>query len=698
MNSYNENLHSSVVSSLDEQELELQKLKSQVNAATFSMYYAQGARISAEEKLEVATDKYQFQQKVHKKTITDSDLSTNVLNTAAILNTDVAKAVSDNAVAAANVQIAANAIVKLASDIGSVFSIVNAADYGTEIHNQAKMAYDLMNTTAYNAEKTSQLSMEASLLVSEVSAATVVNKATVADTSVKNLLTAVSLQLDAATTELTAETTHVAATNTAEKKTEGNLEDLNAEYHATKTAYTFANKELNLGLTVVLPDANKNFIGEETKYTVRFSPIKAPFDSSFLPQPESEENTKQYNPVANYYILLVKATKKSTFSISKAEDLVTKDDSHQYIKIPQQEFDAPSLIPTKITKTIGISDLLDTDNDQLNLGEEYVVFIFAELRTNYKKLLNTFDNYLSAASQKFTLVNQLHTADASSIQVSSNETTEKQTLAFTIWEKPKYKVAYRCMFLPNVSAIVPGLLTVEGLKTELLTSQYDKKHLQPGFYFDLLTAAQVPAGSYTIATDVEGSKINELSLRIIDIIDDMEALGLNTNILETLFNTLKDILATAVSGAKNDATIPELKNSINTLLTEKEKNFNGISKLTTSLEKLINDIINFLTDASSVDDLQLLLQDLSILENGFKYLCKGYACSRKQMTIQPETTDNFGNRLMNNLAYVPVVLSYSNVDSPTENIKFSNALSDFQATDKFVFKTTKDANFINFKN
>jgi len=139
MNSYNENLHSSVVSSLNAQELELQKLKSQKDAATFSMYYAQGARVTAAEKLEVTTLKYNFQQKVNSQAVTDSDMSTNVLTSANNVKAYVAKSVTNGSVAAANVQIATNAILKLASDTGSIFSIVNAADYGTEIYRQAEL-------------------------------------------------------------------------------------------------------------------------------------------------------------------------------------------------------------------------------------------------------------------------------------------------------------------------------------------------------------------------------------------------------------------------------------------------------------------------------------------------------------------------------------------------------------------------------
>jgi hypothetical protein len=868
MNSYNENLHSSVVSSLNAQELELQKLKSEVDASTFSMYYAQGARITAQEKLGLTTNKYKFQQKVNTEVISDSDLSTNVLTSAKNVKSYVTKSISNTAVAAANVQIAANAILKLASDTGSIFSILNAADFGTDIYNQSKTAYDLVNITAYDAEKASQDSMEASSLTAEISAVTLSDKATVADTSVKQLLTVVSTQLNAVTAELVTETNNVATTNTAEKKKEGDLEDLNAAYHASKTVYGLTNKELNLDLMVVLPESDESFIGDETNYTVSFFPMNAPFKnivpSKSQSDPAQTPTWKQYNPLENYYIMLVKAGKKDTFAISEAETLVTKDDATQYIKIPQQEFneiskaefvaaykkvfhDNPTItfeqIPTqklekiiiylsKIKQTIFTSELLDTDGDKMSLGKDYTIFVYAELRTSYKKIINTFDNYLSAASEKFALTNQLNAPEAATIIVSPNGTptvaknavTNDQTLAFTIWEDPDYKVAYRCMFLPHTLHLIKGLLTTEGLeaieseteglekitdkydpkiastsskitsmqaemsgidsqlveknkelkatqkqlkadpsneslKTEItklegeisasntsknaLTAQLekqekllevynagkkkaiegleaDKTQLKPGFYFNLLTAEQVPAGSYTTADEVKSSMLNKLSKDILTIIVDMKKLDYDIKVfeadlklLEIIFNTIKGNLVTSTDATKKEKDIQKSKDGIKTFLdgiknnssvelTSLNTNLTSIGgediiqKLITDFGNLITDLKTFLDDLSSVDSLLLFLEDIFIFLDGFDYLLQGYACTRKQMTIKPETTDNFGNRLIHGKTYVPAVLSNTNATFVEENIQFSNALSDFQNTAEFKYATTNSIDLINF--
>ena len=58
MSSYNENLHSTVVASLSDQEAEVQNIEAQRDASMFTLYYAQGARITASGQLDLAKEKY----------------------------------------------------------------------------------------------------------------------------------------------------------------------------------------------------------------------------------------------------------------------------------------------------------------------------------------------------------------------------------------------------------------------------------------------------------------------------------------------------------------------------------------------------------------------------------------------------------------------------------------------------------------
>ncbi len=838
MNSYNENLHASVVSSLNEQEIELQKLKVQLDAATFSMYYAQGARITAAEKLELTTDKYKFQQQVNKQAVEDSDMSTNVLTSAKNVNNYISKSVSNTAVAASNVQIATNAILKLASDAGSIFSIVNAADFGTEIYQQAERAKELMGKTAYLAEQTSQHSMEASYYVAEVAAPALADKAKLADSSVKELLTTVATELENTTKELTTETANLSEANTEEKKTEGTLEDVNAAYNATLLAYNLSNNELNLGLKVkFLPivenEKNKKEQpkrkGDQTNYTVEFNRFRSPFEavvSKKIKKVESGtatvkrgEKTEIYNPVEGYFIMLVKMSKKDTFSIAEAEGIVTKGDESRYIELPQEEFLTKQENRQKITERIFTSELLDTDGEKMNLGEDYTIFIFAELRNNYKKVINNFDNYLSAASAKFALTNTLNDVAYNAIKIVTveqekptvHEVTPKiglkvtapkakkpvkvtQTLQFHVWENRDYTVGYRAMFLPHNPNLITGLLTVEGLasvesetegleeiadiynpqivttnseitsikseitgvdalitenkaelkanktqqrkkgiskeeltqlqkqeaeltKTEVHLSDSKKKlntnlkklttklqqlesgkneaiqkleakkeHQQPGFYFDLLTAEQVPAGSYITTIKNENSTLEKLSKDILNVIETNEDLEVNHEKLALDITVLKKDLQKLIQDvSKKD--LKQIKVDITKFLNDIKGVIADLKAISKALGNIIDEIIQFVIDAVHASSLEELLDDIKILFDGYKYLFKGYICTKQSRVLDPETTDNFGNRLIDKNEYIPVILSISDAASVEENQQYTNALSDFQHTNSFLYNT-----------
>ena len=57
MSSFNENLHATVVASLQEQEQDEKLLLSALDASIFTLYYAEGARITAAENLGLAVNK-----------------------------------------------------------------------------------------------------------------------------------------------------------------------------------------------------------------------------------------------------------------------------------------------------------------------------------------------------------------------------------------------------------------------------------------------------------------------------------------------------------------------------------------------------------------------------------------------------------------------------------------------------------------
>jgi len=733
MSSYNENLHSSVISSLNTQELELQSVEGKLEASMLSLYYAQGARITTAEEVEITTAKYAFEKKIHEEAIIDSDVSTNVLKSANNAKEYSAKSVSNTAVAAANVQIAANAILKLASDAGSIFSIINAADFDTDIYAQSNKAYVLMNDTAYAAEKASQDSMEASALIAEVTTNTLADKATVTDTSVKDLLSVVTKQFDATTTLLSTQSAALATSNTKEKQAEGVLEDYSVGYNATEEAYNLNNSELNLDLKVAIPIT----IGDHNSYTVSFNNYKSAFN---VKSADGKDKPIGY-PVQNYYIMLVENSKSGTFSMNDAEGIVTQGDAKRYVEITPNTSNTNGIIQKIYTsgkKTLEKPVLQDSEGKSLELGKEYVVFVLVTFTTAYKRIINTFDDYLSAPSKMFLIQNQLNAVNADALQ----QPTGNQIINFGILENPAYltnsqgvetlsNIQYRCVFLPNNTDLVRGLLTAEELKyideevkdrvqleklyaekiavvksqiaalkneataekveqptlknvkgttakktskantagitiaermallniqleileKELVVVKENKGHLQPGFFFNLTTAEQIPAGSYTLADKGKDTLIAYLLSEIDDI---------NEKLGEDNLNKLNTSILALV---KNKSTSDD---------TEK-----FIQKVITSIENTIKEVLN--------TTLKSLLNDFGQLVKDLIQLSKGYTFYSKQVTLAAETTDNFGNRLINGNAYIPAIVSITNNPDETVNAQFINALSDFQHTAQFIY-------------
>ncbi|EDP97187.1 hypothetical protein U8527_02530 [Kordia algicida OT-1] len=788
MSSYNDNLHSSVVSSLSAQELELQKVEAKREASMFSLYYAQGARITTAEELEITNAKYAFEKLVHEQAIIDSDVSTNVLTSANNAKDYTAKSVTNTSVAAANVQIAANAILKLASDTGSIFSIINAADFDTDIYAQSNKASVLMNDTAYAAEQASQHSMEASSSIAEVTTANLDSKATVTDSTMKDLLSVVSKQFDDTTTLLATQSAELATANTEEKQAEGILEDLSVGYEATEEAYKLSNDELNMSLTIKTP-VN---VGNHDYYTVSFDSYKSAFQEQTAdgtPKPTNQ-------PVQNYNIILVENSKSPTFSMNDAEGIITGGYTDRYFQITPTTPLEPTepIVVTNTNHTItqkfyisGESTaekpvLKDSDGNPLELGKEYTIYVLTVFTMAYKKVINTFDDYLSAPSKMFILQNQLNAANANTIREQKNvtdgddptaeaadivTTPTYQVIDFGVFKKPAYEVEYRCVFLPNNPNLVNGLLTVEEIdsiennvqrlnkieniydlevslindqihdltvKTEKLkmtiadnkkkidaksTKESTRKklisenekneenlkeeeknltslqaslatlrkikelaisnvnidvHIQPGFFFNLTTAEKISAGSYTVAEEITPTDtdlhtyINNSYDKIQQDIEAIEKALISENDIKG--KTELTAFEKNIPSKLDPSDVAQIQSDIEHLRQTR----NGILEfiiadeiVNPQGEKLQNAVNEFIEDCD-----QLIIDLLQILD--------GYTFKKMQVTLAAETTDNFGNRLINNNMYIPTIISVTNNTDETVNSQFINALSDFNHT------------------
>ena len=717
MNTYNDNLHSTVSDSLYTQELEQKKINAELTASMFTLYYAEGGRITAAEKLEKAQEDLHAKTLVKEQAVENSNISTNMLMSATQGKSYVDQSVTNTAVAAANVQVAANSILQLSADMGSIYSIVSAADYDTEIYEHSKQAYSIMNTTSYNAEKLSQHAMEASALTAEISMNTVADKAKLANTSVDDILKVADTEYTDASTKVTEDNAKLATANTKEQAAEGKLEDVNVEFRATNDAYNTMNKQLNLNL--VIPQKNQT----SNSFTVSFNAIKAPF-----PPPHSKGSGSSNSeflmmtpptgyPVETYYVIIVKDEKKRTFAIAEAENIIEKDpkwytkidpNPSNFLKLTSPNSDdSKKKTKDKIEQNISIIGKYDSDGDQVVRGQDYVVFVMAVYLNSYKKLLNNFDDFLSAPSPEFTLTYNLEpanyknfsfvTEDKNGKTVASKNMTNTFQFTMPTTANNGMKLQYRCVFLPASKNITEGLLTVNGLATieketeriERISNFYDPKIAQASSeYNDVL-------GNYNESLENMDSyqqTMNKLKKQLEKAIADDDTDQIN-ELNQQIEGTQKQMELTL---AKMQVLEPQVEDARQKLMKLEKKKKNALNRIDVTNEGKSGVFYNVqIAEQVAAGNYTVAHQMLIPLnDKKLKPPTKGKKDAPIeeapvqdqiwQVTIEADTTDNFGNPLMVKNKYVPVVLSYST--APEENAdQFVNALSNYKHTKAYVF-------------
>lgn len=674
MNTYNENLRSAIVTSLQSQDLEQKNLDSKLTASMFTLYHAEGATITAHEKLDNAQDDLTYKSNVKALAVANSNVANNELTSATQASDLMKQSMSNTAVCAANVQIAANAVVKLASDMGSIYSIINAADYGSDIYIQAEDARNKMNETAYDAEYASQLAMEASMMVSEVSSSTMLDQSKTTNGLMNNVLKIASDDFNAASGIVAGDNSALAEANTNEKVAEGTYKYLSVDYNAAKEAYKSLNNELNLGLAVTVPDTS------DVSFTVQFRTLAKPFADA-------------PNPVANYYVFIAEESQGSVFSLSNAENLLNKG-LPLFVKMELPEKNADNIKPVNSVDGVNISlknnvvsvtvnfpkttananPLIDTTEMVIDQGQNYVAFVMAVYTDEYKRKINNFSDYLSAPSLSFSVSYNLKAAQrVTTIPIDpanpakddvenqaafqsqpgnpvlysadSDDTAGKNynyRINFTSDENPEFPVEYRCMLLPTGKGfITPGMLTEDSFESflqeitslEKISNEYDPK------------IAEAQAQLYQFEMQDQQAALN------------------------------KD------GGAQKELTqkSDKLSQTLSNLMSQKE---NLIEKL--GKEK--RNKLQFFFNADLAEQVPAGCYIKAVPDT--KPDAKKQAGRTNWVAyIEPGTTDNFGNLLMEGQTYLPIVLSAAT--AAEENLsKFTNTLSDtgdaFEYNEKFT--------------
>ncbi|KQC01775.1 hypothetical protein AQF98_05250 [Pedobacter sp. Hv1] len=688
------------MTSLQSQALEEKAIYSQLNASMFTLYYAEGATISAEEKLNAAKHEMKIKAKVKTQAVDNTNLSNNLLASANQANQYFKQSINNMAVCASNVQIAANSIVRLASDIGSIFSIVHAADRNSDIFADTDKVRALIDNTAYEAEEASKLAMETSMYTSEVSAPTVFDKAKSVNTAINNLLQITSTDFDTVSQTVNADNVTLASASAKEKLAEGVLEDISVDFKATTEAYDSTNEELNINLMV----------GQitDTSYIVSFKAITNPFDYLEI--------------IEDYHVIFVKENKKSIFSLSNAETIRINNIQNQFIKVDEADgklmtgiIDFNNFLV--ISNVSEYTKVIDSDGEPIKFGVNYVAFVLAVYKDGYKREVNDFSDFLSAPSRKFTLTNQLQAVDGAKIKtyeigkVADSHEKQKITvdvnantipvlmgeidtieqvydlsdytrkLTFQTPIKVENSPLYKCLFLPATEKLTKGLLTRKRLLSIIDEAKVTAKNNERKIKDIELTISNYDAEIKDIKAQQTTVKheLHQLALQI----DKLN--GANPKPKSKEETELKKLLVQQTKLTQNEADLVFVLEETKSFQKEAIENKTKIIAAVTdtyddgNLGFFFNLTLAEQVSPSNYTTVYELLDisDESDIANKKRH--KNWAAF-----IGPETTDNFGNLLIEDNAYYPVILTVS-TDAINNPNNYTNAISSIKVTDSFKY-------------
>ncbi len=602
MNSYNDNLRASTSNTLQALLLENKQLQNNLEAAELELYFSEGARVKAQDKLEDVKDLYDKQHLVKTQGVINDNIAVNMLASATSAEANTKKVISEVATAASNVEVAAKAIVQLASDLGGIYNMARTTTYKSpDIYKKCSNANDLISTTAYNAEVASDMAMTASKLAAEISAEAVLTQATTAKTSVDTLSTTVSTQFEATAKAREACVKDVDTTRNVEKQKEGIVADINADYRASWQSYDVTKSQLNYDLTV----SKINTYG----FTVSFDEFNLPFDAAKKKHNQSEDQ-KFFgrDQVSTYYIMVVKASKRSQFGLSDAESVLF--DKKRYVKVePNSDYKkvramnllSPLLAEDAKTDELPdvyyevpmyIDEIQDTDGNELLLGTEYVVFTYIEMSKDYKRMVGVIEDLMTSASKDFIITTKLMAPAEPVVPTSNGSTQDDVVVEYTaitydadtslitaviddvspvladeiLEESPRFE--YRCMLLQNDPYVVHGLMSTDTLKT--IETQVQQLEIIAEEYDPIIASTQTQINSHEanlIAIDV---KIGEYEEQI-------EAL-INANETDKVEPIAKELADAKKARRKLKTDLTNLKKELSNLKAARKSQMADIKK------------------------------------------------------------------------------------------------------------------------
>jgi len=478
MNTYNDNLQATVDATLAELAADGAKLHSAQAIDAQKLYFAQGAEIAAREQWQATKATATKRKYVNDLCLSDDIDMGNVLLSAQGADADVATSQTNMATAAANIQIASNAIAELAGNIGDVLGQTNGSLYGTHVYDQLKIANAYLNEVVNEAKQLSRVAMDASSKTSEIVSAALLAQATEAKTTLDKLLAATQAEVDKYSKQSLADNSASGAASQVERQAEGVLADSETQIKANSGAYKSASKALNLGLHVKVKSA------KEIEVWFKHLPKPVPgFET-----PEAQQHIKIPDADPSYYLTLVPEDQQPLFSLDVATRLFESrqpdDDSfHQFEQAPDDN-----------GATVKLSS--DAFGTKVHAGANYVAYLYIVLSKNYQRFIGSFAELLSSPSRPFVPATHLPKAEQPvgtvpqelPLHVHGHEPLT--TIPFTIEPTEPFpkEVEYRCILVEEPT----------------LGQRHFKKnpHYEASIYLSPEIAQQVPRANYELAYPV----------------------------------------------------------------------------------------------------------------------------------------------------------------------------------------------------
>ncbi|WP_204346427.1 hypothetical protein [Psychroserpens algicola] len=513
MGKFNNSLSDAAKSLLNEQVLEQRKLNVQLEASVLSLFYMQGARVNDCNKVTESEKADELLMKLKSQLTDTNEITKQLTESANEIQTSVEASVNCVAIMASNIQRAANAILKLAADVGSIYNIVNASDSGSDILNQIDTINSLIKKTAFNAQISSQRSMETSVLAAQMVPEVVVTHVEKIHLEAVKMLGDANKNESLLSEKVANNKSNLLKALSEEKTLGGRLQHTFVNCKGHLNTYDNINKTVNFGLNVITEGKSGNM------FTIAFNNVESFFYNT---------TKAPFNGVKDYVLFFVKDKDKSAFSIAKAQELLhaTGEGKKRFTIIEMDGKNKPVSTDGKIKKVIEFDEVLDTDGETLIRGNDYVVFLMIEFTDDYKKMRNDYSDVLSAPSLAFSMKYKLNSPEARSIKVMLKQpgSTIDGVLTFEVNQiSTAFTPEYRCYFLPYALDKQNRFLTESEMATFIhdLEEQNNKSiseikkekalsmsllngldglyELSPIPIFNSVVANKVPVSNYSVA-------------------------------------------------------------------------------------------------------------------------------------------------------------------------------------------------------